>query len=387
MKTNFYRGLGLLLSAFILTACEKKAEPVITQISETSSDHLWYAFTRTGIEVCGLPQKSSIQSLLPWTENLRISDAALDDEGRGFMVINRLGILSFMPSQKPILIQDSKLFHDTTAGNLVFAGDNAYFTLYKSAFFNKSLNGFTTDAQVQAEKNRSYLVRCDSSASMLFPVITYGDLGLELGEEVSGTYFDGDKWYVSIKKTSEEKTVFRYETWKAEKNLDTMSPVTREGKITLAEINEDEYRKVQLRRPFSKAPDRIKKLLKVLPQDFEYSLILHTQGGASPRQFYKGENGAILARAILTERAVCAVFPDGTTYFSGATADRQLISEGETVAFRLPKLPEDYIYTDFIISGDYLTIGWEESEFYKTGRSGILIVDLGQIFYGEKRSL
>ena len=415
MKKKIFFRLPLLACAalcILCISCKKEAEPLpVTEMSENSHDHTWYAFTRSGILQCSLPQKSSIQSLMPWTENLRVSDAAVDDDGNGYMVVNRLGILTFRSddsekkslstrssqassphlksslagpqSVTPILVQDSQLFRDTTAGNLVFSDGQAYFTLYKSAFFNKTVTSVTTDAQIQDASNRSYLVRTDASSSMLFPVITYGDLGLSANEEVSGTYFDGSDWLVAIKRVEEDKTYFRFGSWKPAKNLMTMSPVTREGKIKFTEKSEDDFRIAQMPRPFTRAPERIKKLLKVLPDDFDFSLVVHTASGASPRQFYSGEDSGPLARALLTERAVCVIFEDGTSYFSGAISGRELVSNGATLAFRLPKLPESYYYTDFILTGDYLVIGWEESDFYKTGRSGILMVDLAKIFYGK----
>lgn len=390
-RTFFYRPLTIafltILAFSSLSACKKEsASLAVSQITEESGDHVWYAFTRTGIERCELPQKSSIQSLMPWTESLRVSDAAVDEEGNGFIIVNRLGVLTFTGTESPTLIQDFQLFRDTTAGSLVFNDGQAYFSLYKSSFFNKTVaspSDVITDSQNRIASNRAYLVRADSSSSMLFPVITYGDLGLSANEEVSGTYFDGSDWLVTIKRVEEDKTYFRFGSWKPAKNLMTMNPVTREGKIKFTEKSEDDFRIAQMPRPFTRAPERIKKLLKVLPKDFAFSLIVHTASGASPRQFYSGEDSGPLARALLTERAVCTIFEDGTTYFSGAVSGHPLVADGKVVAFRLPKLPESYYYTDFILTGDYLVIGWEESDFYKTGRSGILMVDLAKIFYGK----
>ena len=30
-----------------------------------------------------------------------------------------------------------------------------------------------------------------------------------------------------------------------------------------------------------------------------------------------------------------------------------------------------------------MAVSWEESDFYKTGRSGFLVVDLGKVLYGD----
>ena len=78
------------------------------------------------------------------------------------------------------------------------------------------------------------------------------------------------------------------------------------------------------------------------------------------------------ANASAGKKYVAAIFSDGTTYIKSNESD-------EVSAFRLPLLPAGYIYGDFAISGDSLYVAWEQSSFYKTGRSGFLQVNLQSV--------
>jgi hypothetical protein len=87
------------------------------------------------------------------------------------------------------------------------------------------------------------------------------------------------------------------------------------------------------------------------------------------------------AQALLADTYACAMFSDGTTYISGALFGRHILKAGNTCAFRLPKLPSGYEYSVFAISGTTMYAAWEETSFYKTGRSGFISADLDRILY------
>ncbi|MBQ3648972.1 MAG: hypothetical protein II957_02110, partial [Treponema sp.] len=70
---------------------------------------------------------------------------------------------------------------------------------------------------------------------------------------------------------------------------------------------------------------------------------------------------------------VACVFADGTTYIKKTAADSQ------TVAFRLPLMPAGYNYGEVAIAGNYLYVAWEQTIFYKTGRSGFISVNLEDV--------
>ena len=366
----------------VLTACEKKVptseKPL--QMAQKSSDHKWFYFSNDSFAETDLPQHSLIHSLKPWTESIRICDANTSEDGKAIMLVNHLGALYFDSTDNPILIQDWQLFSDSTAGNLVFEGGNPYFTLVKNSFFNK------TAQTTRENKNQSHIIRLSLDQKMFFPVITYGDLEIEQNGEVTGTYFDGTEWVSSVKSTKNNKVFFHYIKWKSLVDLAQVQPFSRGGNssssIKVSEISETSYRNLVTPEEFSKSPARLKLLLKSIPRDFNFVLTCRDFGGSSPRYFSNGaDDDGTVANAIIKDNWICAVFADGTTYFCGALDDLPLINNGRTVAFRLPKLPPRYSYQAFAISGKFLVVAWEESDFYKTGRSGFITVDMEKLFY------
>lgn len=365
----------------VLTACGTKKAPVEEpmQMQQKSSDHKWFCFANDSVSEVELPQRAAIQSLKPWTESVRICDANVTADGKAIMLVNHLGALYFDDTENPTLIQDYQLFSDSTAGNLVFEGKVPYFTLVKNSFFNKTANK-------KQNQNQSHIIRLSLEQKMFFPVVTYGELNIEQTGEVTSTFFDGSDWFSSVKSTKNNKVSFHYIKWKSLVDLASVQPFSSSqssGSISVSEISESSYRNLVTPEDFSKAPARLKELLKSIPKDFNFVLTCRDYGGSSPRYFLSGKDDGTIANAIIKDNWICAVFGDGTTYFSGSIDGHPLINNGKNVAFRLPKLPRRYSYQAFAISGKYLIVSWEESDFYKTGRSGFLSVDMEKLFYSK----
>nr|MCR4822604.1 hypothetical protein [Treponema sp.] len=323
-----------------------------------------------------LPQHSPIHSLKPWTESVRVCDGNTTADGKALLLVNHLGALYFDDCDNPLLIQDYQLFSDSTAGNLVFEGGIPYFTLVKNSFFNKTAN---------TNPKQSHIIRLSTAQKMFYPVVTYDELNIEQSGEVTGTFFDGNDWFSSVKSTKNNKVSFHYIKWKSLVDLASVQPFSKSqttGNISVSEISEASYRNLVTPENFSKAPLRLKELLRSIPDDFNFVLTCRDCGGSSPRYFSRGtDDEGTVANAIIKDNWICAIFGDGTTYFAGSLDDHPLINNGRNVAFRLPKLPQNYSYQAFAISGKYLLVAWEESDFYKTGRSGFLTVDMEKLFY------
>ncbi|MBO6219696.1 MAG: hypothetical protein J6N81_09040 [Treponema sp.] len=369
--------LSMLTLSVLLTACGKKktvSEPM--QMEQKSSDHKWFYFSNDSYAETDLPQHSPIHSLKPWTESIRVCDGNITADGKAILLVNHLGALYFDESDAPALIQDYQLFSDSTAGNLVFESGIPYFTLVKNSFFNKTAS---------QNPNQSHIIRLSTEQKMFFPVVTYGELNIEQTGEVTGTFFDGTDWFSSVKSTKNNKVTFHYIKWKSLVDLASVQPFASTqstGSISVSEISESSYRNLVTPEDFSKAPLRLKLLLKSIPKDFDFVLTCRDAGGSSPRYFSNGlDEDGMVANAIIKDNWICAVFGDGTTYFCGSLDGLPLINGGKTVAFRLPKLPSRYSYQAFALSGKYLIVAWEESDFYKTGRSGFLTVDMEKLFY------
>lgn len=377
--------LSLLCAPFLLLSCARKDEAPAhetMQLPQKSGDHKWFYFGDGSYSEVDLPQRSPILSLKPWTESVRICDGNVSLDGKAILLVNHLGALYFDETDNPVLIQDYQLFSDSTAGNLVFEGNVPYFTLVKNSFFNKAASGGS---------DQSHIIRLSTAQRMFFPVVTYGDLRIERSGEVTGTYFDGIDWVSSVKSTKDDKVSFHYIKWKSLVDLASVQPFsqsqTGSSSLSISEISESGYRSLVTPEDFSKAPERLRTLLKSIPRDFGFLLTCRDFGGSSPRYFSNGtdDGDGAVANAVIKDNWVCSVFADGTTYFSGSLDGFPLIDNGKTVAFRLPKLPPRYSYHSFAISGKYLVVAWEESDFYKTGRSGFLTVDMEKLFYQDRQ--
>ena len=128
-------------------------------------------------------------------------------------------------------------------------------------------------------------------------------------------------------------------------------------------------------RLFNSAPEDLKDLVSSIPSEFSFSVVWKNSEGTSPVQYFQQGSGGVPlnANASSSEKYVAAVFADGTTYIQTRG------EEEKNAAFRLPLLPAGYVYGDFAISGDTMYVAWEQSSFYKTGRTGFLQVQLAAV--------
>jgi hypothetical protein len=219
----------------------------------------------------------------------------------------------------------------------------------------------------------------------VYPVINCPNLGLAAESEVVDYVWDGNTFICSVKTEKNAKTDFRYLSVQPEIPLLSLSPVNAKKNLLISQTDRESFRALKSPKPFGSAPDRLKKLLSVLPPGTAFYITCSTAGGHSPRQYLKqtadDDSIPMNAQALLADTYACAMFSDGTTYISGALFGRHILQAGKTCAFRLPKLPSGYEYSVFAISGTIMYAAWEETSFYKTGRSGFISADLDRILY------
>ncbi|WP_318663707.1 hypothetical protein [Treponema sp.] len=399
-----YRSALLILCSLMLFSCSKKTsaaeEDVIPEKIITT--HKWYCFTATDFEKIKTPEDAPKVIKKPYTESIRVSGigqtAAIDEYEnkntipKAYALINHLGVME-LNGEETVLHTDKLIFKDFTADGIVFMNSNPVFSLYKDAFFNETLG--STLSSHSENQDISVLVQYDTKANAFFPIINTDSLKLAPTAQVTDYFWDGNFWYYCIKDSKENKTEFSYIKWNPstallsilpnDSSIDKETNVDKKTKISLVPSSESEFRKMQELKKFSSAPDRIKKLLSCLPQDFPFTITVKTAGGPSPRKYENNTEDQIAAEGIvqLSDSWVGAVFKDGTMYFSGALTGKRILNNSKPIALRLPKLPEGFIYTDFGISGDMLYVSWEESSFFETGRAGLLSVDLAQVIYNE----
>ena len=376
---------GLIIFAF--TSCGKsdskknKTVPEIV-IPETNSSksHEWYYFTSTSFAKTTRPEKSPAVPSKPWTEAVRISSSSstsMEDgkSQKGYMTVNRLGLLCLDGSEME-LCKDQTLFADRTAGNIVFLNGTPLFSLYKSSFFNDPTK----------DKQHPFLVKFDPASKISYPLVNCDNLTQNTACEVVDFIWDGVDWLCCIKSEENKKNEFSYITWSSRIPLLSQSPAIASENITIKESDVETFRKEREPLPFSKAPDRIKKLLTGMPSTVPFNLTAYTAGGTSPRIYSnvpKDDETSLSAYGIISQSWSGILFQDGTLYLEGALDGRRIIRGGKAVAIRLPKIPYGYIYPSFTISGTTLYAAWEESDFYKTGRSGFIKVNLDETLYSK----
>lgn len=384
-------GLLILTAIFAVTSCKKDGKNAGVEVVETAvkapKAHHWYYFNRQGYQSVDLPQNTPKQSILPWTEAIRISSmncdgvstsASLDENQKGYATVNRLGMMIF-DGGKMEFVNDVNLFPGRTAGNLVFSNGEPVFSLYKSSFFNDKHN----DGQ------HPFLVHFDVKSKIAYPLVNCENL-IENGVncEVTDYVWDGRTWTCSVKNEIDSKNEFTYVTWESGLPVLSLSPVKTRDAIIKTECTAEDFRKLKEPLKFSQSPERLKKLLKGLPSTVYSVIEVYTAGGTSPRVYTNtsiDNEKALNATGILNETWSAVLFQDGTLYMEGALDGRRILRNGKTIALRLPKLPQNYIYTSFCVSGTYLYASWEESDFYKTGRAGFLQVDLDKTLYQNEK--
>lgn len=366
-------------------SCKKENqnnETINIQIENKQKNHEWFYFTKDDFLPTDLPQNSQRSILIPWTEAIRISSANQSsfnnvNFNKAFAIVNRLGILCF-ENEKITLSKDSNIFDDRTAGNLVFLNETPIFSVFKSSFFNSTLD----DKNYRNEKSEHlFLLQFDELTKTCYPIINSDSLSENC--EITDFVWDGYNWFCSLKSTLNEKTEFSYVKWNSTSSLLSLSPINCENKIHISKIDVETFRKIKEFQNYKNAPERIKNLLLGFSDKKSFIIEVKNENGISPRVFENKVNDEIplQAKAVLTKSWSGAIFEDGTIFIEGALPQKYILRNGKPVAIRLPKLPLNFVYSDFVISGNFLYAFWEETEFYKTGKSGFLKVNLEETLF------
>ena len=381
----------IITFCFVSVSCKKKekqkAAEVETTIKEVSRNHKWYYFSDFEVLPVDKPQNVPLKSFVPWTEAVRISSSNItnstnESNYEAFALVNRAGMLCFSGNTFA-LKNDITLFEDRTAGNLVFCNDTPIFSVYKSSFFNNSISD---PAYREDASQHFFLVQFDVNTGVSYPVINSGNITKLADTEVVDYSWDGKNWLCCLKTVNENRVGFSYVQWTPAAPLLSLTPSTASENIVLADSTEEAFRNTKKPLDSSReAPERIKKLFSGFAGDVPFSIEVKTAGGYSSREYYNSASGSdkkeLKASAIISESWSAALFEDGTLYIEGALPGKHILRAGKPVAIRLPKLPPQFVYSDFVISGTTLYAAWEETDFFKTNRSGFLMLDLDSTLY------
>lgn len=388
--------LYLIIAPIIFFSCSKKTE--LTTIKQPVQNHKWFYFNTSGYEQVDYPSNAPLSLKKPWTESIHISSirqsSSFDSEKnnqppKSFALINRLGLIEFS-NDKVTLTKDSLLFKDVTASNQVLINENPIFLLYKNTFFNNSINSKNELENLSVPS----IVQFDSVAKTFYPIVDAKTFNLNSNHQITDFFWNGKFWYYCIKKSTDSETKFSYHKLKPTSALLSLLPndiklnketnIDKNAKIVLTNLSEKEFRDIQKINDFSKANERLKKLLSSVKNKINFEVECKSIDGTSAKKFINliDENAqTVECKAQISDTWAAAIFNDGTMYFSGGLFNKPIINNFKTIGLRLPKLPENFIYSDFGISGNYLYVAWEESSFYEIGRAGFLTVDLDKILY------
>lgn len=376
--------VSLIFSLTVLSvSCKKEQKKTETLTQQaTPSNYTWYYFSENTYKKIEKLHLVPTAVSKPWTEAVRISSCAMEEASslenpKGFATINQCGILVFQ-GNKINLYNDQEIFRGRTAGNLVFAGGMPIFSVYKSTFFNESKSAL--------QKTHPFLVVFNSEQNILYPLINIENLGLDESCEITDFLFDGKFWTCCIKKENSEKVDFSYITFQPKEDITLLTPYTAENMLHISEANVESFRNAKKQLDYNSAPERLKKLLKTVPSDVDFSVSVQTVQSHSPRIFVRknknsSEKEVLTAKAIISDTWTACLFQDGTIYLNGALFEKNILNNGNTMGIKLPKLPLNFTYGDFVISGTTLYAAWEETSFYKTKRSGFISVNLDEILY------
>lgn len=378
----FYCALIFSLTLLNVSCRKEKKTASAAIVQETPSRYTWYYFSENTYKKAEKLPLVPASTSKPWTEAVRISSCGLEDSKttenpKGFATVNQLGMLVFQ-GDKINFVNDSEIFKGRTAGNLVFAGEVPVFSVYKSTFFNESISAY--------QKTHPFLVQFNSEQNVFYPMINIENLGLDESSEITDFVFDGQFWTCSIKKNSAEKVDFSYLTFQSKEDITLLTPYNAQRMLHISETSVDSFRNARKPLDFTAAPERLKKLLTTVPSDIEFSVSVQTVQSHSPRIFSRTKKSSsgqemLSAKALISDTWIACLFEDGTMYLNGALFEKNILNGGKTMGIKLPKLPVNFVYGDFVITGTTLYASWEETAFYKTKRSGFISVNLDEVLY------
>ena len=364
----------------LLVSCKKESAALseFQATLETTKTHVWYTLTNTGFEQVSSPKDVTDVFMQPWTEVPRIASAAAVPQQQGsspfdaYALVNKRGMLCFK-GEEVSFFEDDSLFASDTADALVFSDGKPVFYLYRSTFFNQTL-----DRATPLHGARPFLAEFDSSSRIFYPLVSYENLGLDEADQVVGYIWDGQTWACAAKKPVRGGFEFTYFYWQPLVALSQIAPAIKVGRefCRFAELDEAGYKGLSAPKFFDSAPDQLRLLLASVPEGFSFYVSWRNGSGLTPQSYLRrGKEDLLLSSCGGVSPKYCTVvFADGTVYA------KQTSTEDPVVAFMLPKLPAGFSYGEQAVAGDTLYVAWEETAFFKTGRAGFIKVHLAEIF-------
>jgi hypothetical protein len=345
---------------FSAIAGKKAADPNSgTQAAAAPKTSGWYYFSDTGIHPADNPGSIPARNFVPWTEAVRVSDAAIVDGTPSFL-INRLGLMtSGTAGGSPAMHTDSLFSSATAAGILKTQGTTAV-RLYRNSFF--------AEKSAASPGESICLARYEPASGGFTALLSAADLGLPKDAQCVSLDRTGTAWYASFKSEAGGKVDFIYLTFETLPARDSAGKVDASG---VRKISMDAFQKAVSPASVTDAPDGVRNILAKLPDTLVYTVKLYSDATQSTQTYARrGEGTALDGTAFVSPSSSAILFSDGTFYY-GPNGD-----SGDIRTIQLPALSRGYVYTSFLISGTSLIAAWEEQRFFETGRAGILVTTI-----------
>lgn len=332
----------------------------------------WYYFSDAGIHPAPNPMEIPARSFLPWTEAVRVSDAAIVNGSPAFL-INKLGLMTSGADGKAPALRTDALFASHTAAGIYETENGPAVRLYRNSFFAGSAAAAGSAANAGAAQGDGIcLAGFDAAAGTFTAAMTARDFGLDADAQCVALDRIGSMWYASFKLEKSGKVDFTYlefESFPAKKG-DTfdLSGVKK--------LSSESYQKSVTPFGWKDAPDALKSALSGIPETTAFNLKVYSADGKSSQTYIRqGDGTPVDGTAFIGNGQTAVLFADGTFCFQGKGAD------GKAQTLKLPALSTGYVYTSFLISGKSLLAAWEEQRFFETGRAGILVTTLPDAIY------
>ncbi|MDR1784897.1 MAG: hypothetical protein LBR23_00285 [Spirochaetaceae bacterium] len=359
----------VLCLVVLCAACSAKntREPPRPAEETPEQTHLWYGLSPEGFTEIPFPSASG--EFVPWTVARRVCDSALAG-GEAYFLVNKLGLIAF-GAGGPVLFREDALFSTSTVDSLTAPGGSILFHRFRDDFFSGG-------SPEQGPFDGAILLRFDSESGRFLPLFLKDDAGLREDDEVTAVSFTGEGWYCQIKRRDGERVQVDY-------RLYALGEGQPAGVASMRSVSQDRFWGTLREESFPRAaPEELAGLLPPVPEGSSLYLECRFAGLPVPRRFSRNPEAppGVNGHAAGTEDALAVLLEDGTVYFRGALPGFPPYLGGEAAVFKLPSLPQGFVYGHCVLAGGKLYAAWEEKKFYQTGRSGFVQVNLDALLYG-----
>lgn len=366
---------SVLLFVLISCAKEEKIEqpPIHEQQPVQSTISHWRYFHSnddSSIQVKSVDTVSEIPLVRfrPWTEAVRVTDCGIKHRPAVFL-INKCGIypVDNLKSDTRLPVRH-EAFSRASAGNLYTINNDYFIRIYQNSVF-------LPQSQLA---NKDFLLRTNAAAIAYTPAADTAVLHLPETAQCKALEYAHGNWYAGFKADSGSDVSFFYL-----KAKDFAAFTDKKAFEHVEQISAENFKDACEPSSYHQMPQLLKELaekigntaplyIRVFDEDRPHGTVF-IKPDAVTNTASSDEKTAIEAHALYYARedgkhSAAILLPEGKLALN--------TSEFGIRMFRLPPLPENFVYTYFFVSGTEITAAWEETVFYEVGRTGLFTAEL-----------